>query len=192
MKRFHSVTAFSIRFDFEKPQWVPSRQRSICEAATDSIAAWANLDLFRDPAPSGASLLSTTPPPLLFCFIVNIDQGRMERLVSWKGWADSGEQHISVYGNDQASYAIINLHRSLVIWYFIHLRRFFSPSQQGFISSVRAPGQRLSPTPGNYQASCLLNDANSSNAANSFLTTHWLLSRICVCVCVHVCTCAFL
>lgn len=125
MKRFHSVTAFSIRFDFEKPQWVPSRQRSICEAATDSIAAWANLDLFRDPAPSGASLLSTTPPPLLFCFIVNIDQGRMERLVSWKGWADPGEQHISVYGNDQASYAIINLHRSLVIWYFIHLRRFF-------------------------------------------------------------------
>lgn len=65
MKRFHSVTAFSIRFDFEKPQWVPSRQRSIYEAATDSIAAWANLDLPRDPAPSGASLLSTTPPPLL-------------------------------------------------------------------------------------------------------------------------------
>lgn len=114
MKRFHSVTAFSIRFDFEKPQWVPSRQRSICEAATDSIAAWANLDLSRDPAPSGASLLST-PTSLLSCFIVNIDQGRTERLLSWKGWAGSGGQHISVYGNDQASYAIINLHRSLVI-----------------------------------------------------------------------------
>ena len=124
MKRFHSVTAFSIRFDFEKPQWVPSRQRSICEAATDSIAAWANLDLSRDPAPSGASLLST-PTSLLSCFIVNIDQGRTERLLSWKGWAGSGGQHISVYGNDQASYAIINLHRSLVIWYFIHLQRFF-------------------------------------------------------------------
>ena len=59
------MTAFSIRFDFEKPQWVPSRQRSICEAATGSIAAWANLDLSRDPAPSGASLLSTTNPPFL-------------------------------------------------------------------------------------------------------------------------------
>ena len=42
--------------------------------------------------------------------------GRQVRtLCSWKGWAGSGGQHISVYGNDQASYAIINLHRSLVI-----------------------------------------------------------------------------
>lgn len=114
MKRFHSVTAFSIRFDFEKPQWVPSRQRSIYEAATDSIAAWANLDLPRDPAPSGASLLSTTPPPLLPSQSTLI-KAELNSLVSWKGRADSGGQYISVYGNDQACYAIINLHRSLVI-----------------------------------------------------------------------------
>lgn len=41
-----SATAFSIRFDFEKPQWVPLRQRAIFEVATDSIAAGANLDLW--------------------------------------------------------------------------------------------------------------------------------------------------
>lgn len=62
---------------------------------------------------------------------------------------------------------------------------FLPPSQQGFISSVRTPGQRFSPTPGNYQACCLLNDANSSNAANSFFNNSLaFISDLCVCACV--------